>query len=161
MTLQTKLTLGSVLLATLIVTLVSAVDLGNLMQVQFTSTLDRAELVKGVATEAVKDTLNRPRQPVMREALQDPGLTERLLKLVGQSKSISEILIVAQPPPEIVLASTVTEHLGQQVQIAGGPFDGIVATIIEMDEKDRLVVLLQLMNRPIKVKVNSGAVMPA
>src|SRR5436189_2398246 len=43
-------------------------------------------------------------------------------------------------------------HLGQQVKVAGGPFDGIVATIIEMDEKDRLVVLLELMNRPIKVK---------
>lgn len=52
-------------------------------------------------------------------------------------------------------------RLGQQVQIAGGPFDGIVATIIEMDEKDRLVVLLQLMNRPIKVKVSGGAVVPA
>jgi len=52
-------------------------------------------------------------------------------------------------------------HLGQRVQIAGGPFDGIVATIIEMDEKDRLVVLLQLMNRAIKVKLKGEAVMPA
>ena len=46
MTLQAKLTLGSVLLATLIVTLVSVVDLGNLMQFQFKTTLERAELVK-------------------------------------------------------------------------------------------------------------------
>ena len=46
-------------------------------------------------------------------------------------------------------------RLGQQVQMTGGPFDGIVATIIEMDEKERLVVLLQLMNRPVRVKVKS------
>ena len=52
-------------------------------------------------------------------------------------------------------------RLGQQVRIAGGPFDAMVATIIEMDEKDRLTVLLELMNRPIKVKVKSEAVMPA
>ena len=35
MNLQAKLTLGSVLLATLIVSFISAVDLGNLMQLEF------------------------------------------------------------------------------------------------------------------------------
>jgi hypothetical protein len=36
----------------------------------------------------------------------------------------------------------------------------LVATIIEMDEKDRLVVLLELMNREIKVTVKSESVTP-
>ena len=116
MTLQAKLTLGSVLLATLIVTLVSGVDLGKLMQFQFNSTLERAELLKGFATEAVKDSLNRPRPLSFREALRDPTLNDRLLKLIGQSKSISEIIFVAATPPEEILGGTVQEHIGQTAQ---------------------------------------------
>jgi transcriptional antiterminator RfaH len=52
-------------------------------------------------------------------------------------------------------------RLGQRVQIAQGPFDGLVATIIEMDEKDRLVVLLDFLNRSTRVKVRSEWVTPA
>ena len=52
-------------------------------------------------------------------------------------------------------------RVGQKVCISSGPFDGIIATIIEMDERDRLVVLLNLMSRGIKVKVNSDCVAPA
>ena len=114
MTLQAKLTLGSVLLATLIVTLVSGVDLANFMQLQFSSMLERGELVRDVATLAVKDSLNRPRQPSsLREALRDPVLRERLLKLIGQSKALSEIALVSAVDSEEVLASTTIIHNGQ------------------------------------------------
>jgi transcriptional antiterminator RfaH len=51
-------------------------------------------------------------------------------------------------------------HIGQRVEITTGPFDRIVATIIDMDEKDRLVVLLEMMNRAIKVKVDGARVSP-
>src|SRR5262249_11229159 len=110
MTLQGKLTLGSVLLATLIVTLVSVVGLGNLMELQFRNNLERAELIKTEATEPVKDALNRPNRPnlTLREALRDPALFDRLLKLSTQSKSILEIAIVADGTNE-VLASTVSQ----------------------------------------------------
>ena len=50
---------------------------------------------------------------------------------------------------------------GQQVKLAGGAFDGLIATIIDMDEKDRLVVLMDLLNRPTKVKVDAQGVTPA
>jgi transcriptional antiterminator RfaH len=50
---------------------------------------------------------------------------------------------------------------GQQVKMAGGAFDGLIATILEMDEKDRLVVLMDLLNRPTKVKVEAARVTPA
>lgn len=40
---------------------------------------------------------------------------------------------------------------GEQVRISGGAFDGLVATILEMNEKDRLVLLLDMLNRPVKV----------
>ena len=69
MTLQAKLTLGSVLLATLIVTLVSVVDLGHLMDFQFNNMLERSELIKWAATDAVKDALTRPPLRPYREAL--------------------------------------------------------------------------------------------
>jgi transcriptional antiterminator RfaH len=52
-------------------------------------------------------------------------------------------------------------RIGQRVQIATGPFDQMIATIIEMDERDRLVVLLDMMNRGTKVKLDSQAVAPA
>lgn len=42
-------------------------------------------------------------------------------------------------------------HIGQSVCLTGGAFDGFVATIIEMDEKQRLVVLLDLLNQTVRV----------
>lgn len=48
--------------------------------------------------------------------------------------------------------------IGQPVRMAGGAFDGLVATIIDMDEKDRLVVLLDLLSRKVKVQVESSLV---
>jgi transcriptional antiterminator RfaH len=50
---------------------------------------------------------------------------------------------------------------GQRVKMAGGAFDGLIATILEMDEKDRLVVLMDLLNRPTKVRVGAHSVVPA
>jgi transcriptional antiterminator RfaH len=43
--------------------------------------------------------------------------------------------------------------VGQEVKVSGGAFDGLVATIIEMSEKDRLVVLINLLNRPVRMKL--------
>ncbi|WP_166141414.1 transcription termination/antitermination protein NusG [Methylosinus sp. RM1] len=44
-------------------------------------------------------------------------------------------------------------EIGQKVRIAGGAFHDFVATIVEMNERDRIVVLMELLNRPVKVKV--------
>jgi transcriptional antiterminator RfaH len=52
-------------------------------------------------------------------------------------------------------------QVGQEVRIAGGPFDGFIATILDLDEKDRMLVLLDVMHRGIKVKLNGEMVMPA
>jgi len=50
--------------------------------------------------------------------------------------------------------------IGQHVRVVGGAFDGLVATIIEMDEKDRLVVLMNMLNRPVNVRLSSHHVAP-
>jgi transcriptional antiterminator RfaH len=53
----------------------------------------------------------------------------------------------------IIIKPAEPYQLGQQVRMRSGPFDGLVATIIEMDEKDRLVVLMDLLNQSVKVRV--------
>jgi transcriptional antiterminator RfaH len=52
-------------------------------------------------------------------------------------------------------------RIGQRVQVTSGPFDQLIATIIDMDEKDRLVVLLDIMRRGVKVRLQSASVLPA
>ena len=113
MTLQAKLTLGSVLLATLIVGLISTVDLRNVMQLEFEFTLERAELVKKLATAEVIDALNRQLKNVpLREAVRDRQLAAKLLKLLTSSRqAIIEIAMVSANEKEI-LASTVQNRLG-------------------------------------------------
>lgn len=61
-------------------------------------------------------------------------------------------VIVAPPAPFVA---------GQKVRITDGPFDGTVATIIDLAEKDRLVVLMDILNRPVNVKISARHVSPA
>lgn len=50
--------------------------------------------------------------------------------------------------------------VGQEICIAGGPFDGLVAQIIELKERDRLVVLMNLLSRPLRVTLETHQVSP-
>jgi transcriptional antiterminator RfaH len=52
-------------------------------------------------------------------------------------------------------------RVGQEVRIASGPFDGFIATILELDEKDRLLLLLDVVHRGIKIRLGGDRVMPA
>jgi transcriptional antiterminator RfaH len=49
-------------------------------------------------------------------------------------------------------------QVDQDIKIVAGPFEGIVAKIIALDDHDRLVVLMNLLNRPVKVKVDGQQV---
>jgi len=49
-------------------------------------------------------------------------------------------------------------EVGQKVKLAGGPFDGLVATILGLHEHDRLTVLMELLNRPVRVRINAEQV---
>ena len=51
-------------------------------------------------------------------------------------------------------------HIGQKVRMGLGAFEGIIGTIIEMQEKDRLVVLMQLLNRAVRVKIGERQISP-
>jgi transcriptional antiterminator RfaH len=46
-------------------------------------------------------------------------------------------------------------EIGQQVTIQGGAFDGIIGQIVEMRENDRVLVLLDLLNRQTRVQIDA------
>lgn len=46
-------------------------------------------------------------------------------------------------------------HIGQQVTIRGGPFDGLIGQIIQMRPNDRILLLLDLLNQKTTVHVNA------
>jgi transcriptional antiterminator RfaH len=48
--------------------------------------------------------------------------------------------------------------VGQQVELGAGPFDGVVATILSVDEKQRLVILMDILQRPVRAKVRADQV---
>ena len=54
-----------------------------------------------------------------------------------------------------ILRPSTPYSVGQRVRLNTAAFDGIVATIIDIDEKDRVVVLLDLLSRPVRVNVKS------
>ena len=59
-----------------------------------------------------------------------------------------------------VVRPPVPYQIGQQVQVVVGPFEGLVATILSLDEKNRVTVLLDLMNRRVKAHLDGAQVMP-
>src|SRR5664279_3695592 len=109
MTLQAKATLGSMLLASVMVTLVSGVDLGSFMDLGLDATLQRAEVIKDVAKDAVIDTLNRRRDADLREALSDPDLKSKLVSLLRLPNGVLSIDILS--PEKRVLASTLVNRV--------------------------------------------------
>src|ERR1035441_7383127 len=88
MTLQAKLTLGTVLLVTIVLALISAVDLGDIMQNEFEHTLQLARVVQALATDSVKQALNGPQALPFPGALQTPELFDRLRSVMAASPVI-------------------------------------------------------------------------
>jgi signal transduction histidine kinase len=108
MNLQAKLTFGAVALETLIVGVISAVDLGIVMQLEFDAAKYRAGLVRDVASEYVLQVLNRLPPLPPREALRDPMLRGRLSKLLTESNELIEIAVV-DPATQQILADSLPD----------------------------------------------------
>jgi transcriptional antiterminator RfaH len=53
----------------------------------------------------------------------------------------------------VILPDAPCYRVGQQVRLSEGPFDGVVATILSMNEKQRLVLLMDVLQRPVRVTV--------
>lgn len=59
----------------------------------------------------------------------------------------------------VIVRPAAPYRVGQQIHICSGAFSGLVATIVEMPEKERLVVLMNLLSHSIKVHVGTARVL--
>lgn len=57
-----------------------------------------------------------------------------------------------------IIKPTHPYKIGQQVRLTSGAFDGLIATILEVDEKQRLVLLLELLSQSVRVHTDIKAV---
>jgi transcriptional antiterminator RfaH len=85
-----------------------------------------------------------------RPAPLDPGFVQSLRER-EQGGVIVRPEIVRPAEPYVV---------GQKVRVNGGPFDGTIATILSLGEKDRLLVLFDILQRSVKAEVHADKVMP-
>ena len=123
MTLQTKLTLGSVAMVSLIVGLVAAVNFQNEVQGQFETTLERAKNLRIQATTFVRQSLDRQQTVPLPDALKDPDLASLLVNIITASHAILEVAVV--DPENVILADSDPYRLG--VKSPGYPsFEPIV-----------------------------------
>ncbi len=101
--------------------------------------------------------------PLWRPVLSTVGV--RALVLSGDQPSRLDGRFVealrAREVDGAVAATLPLYRMGQKIQIEQGPFDGTVATIIDLDEKDRLIVLMDILNRPVRVHIDARHVSPA
>ena len=104
MTIQTRLTLSSVLVMTAIIAIISALDLGNQVEAQFAATLERAQLLKVMASDMVRDTLNRDRAQPWRQSLLEKTLQKNLTDIMSTTSAVLEIA-VCDTHDEILLDS--------------------------------------------------------
>jgi transcriptional antiterminator RfaH len=54
----------------------------------------------------------------------------------------------------VIAPPQVHYRAGQNVQLVGGPFDGVIATILSASEKDRLVVLINLLHTSVRATLD-------
>src|ERR1017187_6329292 len=111
MTLQAKLTLGTVLLATVIVAAISAGYLGNMMDLQFESALRQSERVANVVLSDVREALNSHPELELREALASDRLSAQLKTEVTSSEEIIEVAVVDEHGE--VLADNLADRRGE------------------------------------------------
>jgi transcriptional antiterminator RfaH len=50
---------------------------------------------------------------------------------------------------------------GDRVRLCEGPFEGVIATVVAVEEHARLQILMQLLNRGVRVRVQANSVAPA
>jgi signal transduction histidine kinase len=142
MTLQAKLTLGSVGLATIMVSGISAFGLSNLMRFQFRSTYERADLIKTAATDAAIDALNRQRTLDFKEAVKDSTLNAQFVKLLTSYKPILEISLVSAETNEI-LASTLSHDAAAPTPVAYQRYPDFAPLALQAGWLEQLQVLLR------------------
>ena len=92
-----------------------------------------------------------------RPALSSPGV--RSLVMSGEKPARLPAGLIenlkAREVDGILCRPETSFRVGQEVAIRGGPFDGLIGQIIEMRENDRILVLLDLLERKTRVHVSA------
>jgi signal transduction histidine kinase len=138
MTLQAKLTLGTVLMATVIVLAISAVYLGNIMDLQFASAWRQADRVANRVVVDVREALNSHPEMELREALSG-RLPEQLKTEVTSSEEIFEVAVVDEHGE--ILADSLAERRGEIF-----PHYGPLAPLVQQAGWYRKLVVLTSRN---------------
>lgn len=86
-----------------------------------------------------------------------PGLLDNAFIACLKDREVEGLIVRSAP----VGGSVEPYRPGDRVQVNGGPFDGAVATILALREKDRLVVLMDLLQRGVRATVSVDQVVPA
>lgn len=56
----------------------------------------------------------------------------------------------------VIVRSAAARHIGDTVRIAHGALDGVAGEIIGLPENDRLIVLMDILNRPVRVTISAS-----
>jgi signal transduction histidine kinase len=112
MTLQAKLTLGTVLLATVIVAINSIVYLGSIMDLRLADSYGEAGRIRDIAVQYVTDALNSHPEVPVNEVLASDRLTQQLQTEVNNHKEIVEVTVV--DADNNVLADNFPDKRGQR-----------------------------------------------
>ncbi|HVP48052.1 MAG TPA: ATP-binding protein [Bryobacteraceae bacterium] len=113
MSLRIQLTLWSVLVTSLIVGVVSVVDLVQEVKHQFDATLERARFSKDQATNLVQGKANRDLTVSVQEALRrDKELPRELLNLMTATNSLFEIAVC--DPQGVILSDSDPTQVGKK-----------------------------------------------
>jgi signal transduction histidine kinase len=138
MSLQTRLTLWSVLVMGLIVGVISALDLSRDLQRQFEATLERAELIKRFTTTMVLESLERNRQLSYRDAIaSDAQLHSELTQIFTFTPALIEIAVCDRD--NRILADSDPNRHGQQFQ----RYEPFAPVVVETDTMKKLRILFQ------------------
>jgi len=155
MSLRIQLTLWSVLVMTLIVGVVTAVDLLQEVRHQFDSTLDRANFYIDHAADLVQSKANRDRTVPVQVALRrDQDLSRELLNLMTASKSLYEIAVCDSQ--EVILSDSDPEQINKKCPsypdferlVKGGVIEKTSVWLKNLPQKYQLSKGLGVGNKP-------------
>ncbi len=97
-----------------------------------------------------------PAETRWRPILSTPGVRS-VIRTGDVPCTVAEHLITnlkAREKNGVIARPASPRQIGEAVRVAHGPFYGLIGRIIELPENDRLVVLMNFLNRPVKVRIS-------
>src|SRR5947199_195913 len=127
MTLQARLTLSSVLITTVIVTIVSVVDLGNDMERQFEGTLRSAKSIRTAVSNLVRRTVVRDRTLSLRVVVAPAFIRNDIKPALKKNAAVAVFSVVGAVIITLIFSTLAFRSLGRLGKmldlLASGQYD--------------------------------------